>query len=364
MTTPIATPEPKPVARTRTLTGKLAVLGAGLAVAMVASLPVVQPAGVAAQDPNILRFNVTNETRAEEDRGRESAIQYTVAPQQGGCEPGVTEPRSYTVTLQGEARRLNPTGLSETFSDFDLRCNYQLTFGVLEGHCDPMAKIRVQHWDNRIITGYVPGPATIDFGHHTQRRQMLYQGIPLFDITFVVDSSGNKCNPPSSARPNIDLQAGSDSGHSNSDNVTGVSTPVFDLTNLVNGATVSVTADWLNTRGNVTQITKTFTANATVAVVGFGLPNGGPGAGGTCDKLSSIGNWSVPTNGSSDCSWGLNLGQWTVTVTQTEPGKEAVSNSLTVNYNPEQANTAPPTTASPYRPPPRPARMPFGRGRF
>ena len=110
---------------------------------------IFQPAPAAAQedyDPNILRINTTNATRSEDDRGRQSAIQYTVAPVQGSCEQGAVEPRPYTITLQGEARLLNPTGLSETFSDFDLRCNYQLTFGVVEGHCDPMAKIRVQHW--------------------------------------------------------------------------------------------------------------------------------------------------------------------------------------------------------------------------
>ncbi|MGI9249631.1 MAG: Ig-like domain-containing protein, partial [Pseudohongiellaceae bacterium] len=113
-----------------------------------------------------------------------------------------------------------------------------------------------------------------------------------------------------SRRPTLALDAGSDSGYDDSDNITSENEPVFNVSNQASGATVVVEAFNTTTTGSSIRIT--LTGGDTVA--SFTTAS-------SCELISE----SLAPQTVSDCSWhaaGIaTVADWRVTTTQTEPGK-------------------------------------------
>ncbi|MGI9251012.1 MAG: beta strand repeat-containing protein, partial [Pseudohongiellaceae bacterium] len=129
-----------------------------------------------------------------------------------------------------------------------------------------------------------------------------------------------------SATPVVDLDAASDSGDSDSDDITNVTEPSFTLSDLIVGAEVVVEA--IGPPGTY-GVRKTF---ASVAAVTQTVVFGSPGTGGNCDVLvrdtRAVGFADQATCGLG--AVGTNDGDWTVIVTQTETGDNPASATLTV----------------------------------
>ncbi|MGI9249594.1 MAG: Ig-like domain-containing protein, partial [Pseudohongiellaceae bacterium] len=139
-----------------------------------------------------------------------------------------------------------------------------------------------------------------------------------------------------SQKPYVDMTAASDTGISDSDNLTNHGEfPEFVVSNLIVGATVVVHAHYPPHRGRFYR--KTLSAGDTTATVSFARP----GAGGNCDFIiinpgpdgggnrtnSSLCFFSLGTGS-------LNDGDWRITATQTEPGKlPVVSEPLTMTLD-------------------------------
>ncbi|MGI9251690.1 MAG: beta strand repeat-containing protein, partial [Pseudohongiellaceae bacterium] len=119
--------------------------------------------------------------------------------------------------------------------------------------------------------------------------------------------------PMATQTPVVDLDATSDTGSSDTDNITSDHAPTFTISNLVNGAEVVVEAAY-----STYTIRKTLTAGDTTATVGFD-PAGG--AGGNCDLFNPDG--TPGTQNTSECGFAQGSsdddtnGAWTVTARQT-----------------------------------------------
>ncbi|MGI9250811.1 MAG: Ig-like domain-containing protein, partial [Pseudohongiellaceae bacterium] len=111
--------------------------------------------------------------------------------------------------------------------------------------------------------------------------------------------------------PTVDLQAASDSGN-DSDNITNGTEPVFSLSGLVPGATVTVNATPVT--GSLKQ--KTLVADDTTASVGFGRSANNGGVGGTCDIISA----SVGLTDDDVTNCELADGGWGITAVQVNAG--------------------------------------------
>ncbi|MGI9251618.1 MAG: Ig-like domain-containing protein, partial [Pseudohongiellaceae bacterium] len=135
---------------------------------------------------------------------------------------------------------------------------------------------------------------------------------------------------PASAKPTLDLIAASDTGVSDSDNLTREIRPTFTLGNLTVGARVVVDA-LRPSRETISR--KTLVAAATTETVQYG----NPGMGGQCQGIFAAGgNASGPP--SDVCRLGTvggpAEGNWTITVTQTEDGRlPSAAEPLTVTLD-------------------------------
>ncbi|MGI9250202.1 MAG: Ig-like domain-containing protein, partial [Pseudohongiellaceae bacterium] len=138
-----------------------------------------------------------------------------------------------------------------------------------------------------------------------------------------------------SAKPTVDLTDASDTGSSNTDNITNDNSPTFTIGGLVSGAIVTVDADiTVDLDTGPIRRRKTITAAGPTATVEFGTP----GVGGDECELITVNRPGSGFGGNTQCTLNAggapNNGEWTITATQTEPGMAATaSDPLTLIFD-------------------------------
>ncbi|MGI9251527.1 MAG: beta strand repeat-containing protein, partial [Pseudohongiellaceae bacterium] len=225
----------------------------------------------------------------------------------------VTEGDAVTLTITASP---TPAGsnsvevsLSETPRPFINRADLnqsRLIFNLTSGNADASKTLILL--DDMVIDG--GGTIVLTIAPDATRTGGTYIVGSPSSITLTVDDAGL----PPSATPGIAL-ADATNGGSNDDTITNVGAATFNLTGLVNGATVVV--DALNPDiPTDARIRKTFTATGTTGSVTFGHNDGNP-----CDIYTRDGNTELVA-GEMGCSFtsgvstGANDGDWEIIATQ------------------------------------------------
>ncbi|MGI9251729.1 MAG: Ig-like domain-containing protein, partial [Pseudohongiellaceae bacterium] len=133
--------------------------------------------------------------------------------------------------------------------------------------------------------------------------------------------------------PTVDLQAASDTGASDEDDLTGNNRPTFTLSNLTVDATVTVLAIHDIASNHRITYVKNFVAAAASAEIGFGSP----GAGGQCNLNVFQDGSSTLTPLRNDCRL-TNNGSWRITIQQEKADEEIFDAVLRITID-----TQPPT---------------------
>ena len=279
-------------------------------------------------EPRLVPVVFKNTTETSQVPDNKLAVRNDSTPVPDSCNEGVVLPNELSTPY------VERTNISRSY--LDARCSWDVSFAHTTYGCEVTAQVR--GGEAGLVLGSVQatepslrGTIRLD---KDDAKGLTYEGEAVTQIDLAV--VGSCLLPDPASLPVIDLRASSDTGISDSDNITGDNSPAFDLSNLVVGAEITVEAKFIGIGGSKTTITKRFTAQSRTAEVEFSQS----GAGGPCNVLTTIYGWTMAADNVTYCAFDslLERGDWVITVTQAEADRPAVTAELVITFHPTLAD--------------------------